>query len=353
MHTIHELTVSSVEKNTPETVVVTLDAPSELREEFSYNQGQHLTLRTDINGEDIRRSYSICSSVADSELKVAIRKVEGGRFSCYANEKLKAGDKLGVLAPAGHFYVDLDKGAERTYVAFASGSGITPIMSIIKTTLETESNARFLLFYGNRTKRSTIFLDEIAQLKNRFMDRLSYWHFLSQEDLDVEFFKGRLDENKVAGIFERIVSVDQVDHAFVCGPEAMIDGVVGALGKVGLPKESIHFEKFLSEGKKTAAPKRAKEATGLASMTLVINGDENNVRADKEVAILDAAIDQGLDVPFACKGGVCCTCRAKVIEGDVEMVLNQGLEPEEVAAGYVLTCQSFAVSDKVVLSYDE
>lgn len=353
MHTLHELTVSSVEKNTPETVVVTLDVPEALREEFRYRQGQHLTLRKDIGGEDLRRSYSICSSVADDALKVAIRKVEGGRFSTYANEELSAGDTLDVIAPAGHFYVDLDGGAERTYVAFASGSGITPIMSIIKTTLESEPNARFMLFYGNRTKRSTIFLDEIALLKNRFMDRFSYWHFLSQEDLEVEFFKGRLDGDKVKGVFERIVDVNMVDHAFVCGPEAMIDGVVEALGDVGLAKEAIHFEKFLSEGKKTTAPKRVQEATGLATMTLVINGDESNVKADKEVAILDAALDQGLDVPFACKGGVCCTCRAKVLDGEVEMVLNQGLEPAEVEAGYVLTCQSFAVTDKVTLSFDE
>ncbi|MBL4789432.1 MAG: phenylacetate-CoA oxygenase/reductase subunit PaaK [Kordiimonadaceae bacterium] len=353
MHTLHDLTVSSVEKNTPETVVVTLSAPKALKDEFAYRQGQHLTLRTTIGGEDLRRSYSICSSVADQTLRVAIRKVDGGRFSTFANDELQAGDTLGVLAPAGHFYVELDPASERTYVAFAAGSGITPLMSIIKTTLETEPRARFMLFYGNRSKRSTIFLDEIAQLKNRFMDRFSYWHFLSQEDIDIEFFNGRMDGDKIEGILDRIVDPSHIDHAFVCGPEAMIDTVVDILADRGVAKEAIHFEKFLSEGQAPVAPKRHKDLSGLAAVTLVINGEESTLKIDKDVAILDSAIDQGLDVPFACKGGVCCTCRAKVLKGDVAMVLNQGLEPDEVAAGYVLTCQSFAVSDTVVLSYDE
>ena len=353
MHTLHDLTVSSVEKNTPETVVVTLSAPKALKDEFAYRQGQHLTLRTTIGGEDLRRSYSICSSVADQTLRVAIRKVDGGRFSTFANDELQAGDTLGVLAPAGHFYVELDPASERTYVAFAAGSGISPLMSIIKTTLETEPRARFMLFYGNRSKRSTIFLDEIAQLKNRFMDRFSYWHFLSQEDIDIEFFNGRMDGDKIEGILDRIVDPSHIDHAFVCGPEAMIDTVVDILADRGVAKEAIHFEKFLSEGQAPVAPKRHKDLSGLAAVTLVINGEESTLKIDKDVAILDSAIDQGLDVPFACKGGVCCTCRAKVLKGDVAMVLNQGLEPDEVAAGYVLTCQSFAVSDTVVLSYDE
>ncbi|MFC3050283.1 1,2-phenylacetyl-CoA epoxidase subunit PaaE [Kordiimonas pumila] len=350
---LHELKVASVEKNTPETVVVTLDLPDALKHEFEYKQGQHLTLCKTIEGEDLRRSYSICSGVAEAKLQVAIRRVEGGRFSTFANENLLAGEILNVMAPAGHFYVDLDPLSERTYVAFAAGSGITPIMSIIKTTLAAEPNARFMLFYGNRSKLSTIFINELAFLKNQYMERFTYWHFLSQEDLEIDFFKGRLDAGKVKDILGKIVPADQIDHAFVCGPDAMIDAVVGTLVGAGLSGDKIHFEKFLSEGQKAVAPKRAADTSSLTAMTLIIDGDEVNMNASKDVAVLDAALDMGLDVPFACKGGVCCTCRAKVLEGTVEMVLNQGLEPEEVAAGYVLTCQSFVTSDKAVLSFDE
>lgn len=349
----HALTVADIEKNTPETVVVTFDVPASLQDDYAYQQGQHITLIKDIGGEELRRSYSICSSVSEAVLKVAIRKVEDGRFSTFANDQLSKGDVIEVMSPSGHFNVDLDPHTDRTYVAFAAGSGITPMMSIIKTTLEEEPNAKFMLFYGNRTGRSTIFREEIALLKNLYMDRFSYWHFLSQEDLEIPFFQGRLDGAKVRGILDRMVDISKVDHVFTCGPEAMIDDVVAVMADAGVPPERIHHEKFLSEGQKPAAPKRVLQAEGLAEMRLIMDGDEKVIRADHEVSILDAAVDGGLDAPFACKGGVCCTCRAKVLEGDVEMVLNQGLEPEEVEAGYVLTCQSFAVSDKVTLSFDE
>jgi len=353
MHKLHPLKISSIEKNTPETALLTFEVPETLKKEFSYTQGQHLTLRHDIGGEDLRRSYSICSSVAENCLKVAVRAVEGGRFSTFVNEELAAGDTLDVMAPAGHFYVDLAPENTRTYIAFASGSGITPIMSIIKTTLESEPNARFMLFYGNKTARSTIFRNEISMMKNRYLDRFSYWHFLTQEDLELDFFKGRLDGDKVRALSKSLIDVDQVDHAFICGPEAMIDSVSEALIEIGMDKNAVHFEKFLSEGQTPVASKRVGDAGGTAKMTLIIDGDEFNIQADRKTAILDAALNEGADVPFACKGGVCCTCRAKVLKGDVDMVLNQGLEPEEVDAGYVLTCQSFAVSDDVVLSYDE
>jgi len=350
---LHELTVSSIEKNTPETVVVTLALPDDLKSDFSYKQGQHLTLCQTIGGEDVRRSYSICSGVSEQKLQVAIRKVEGGQFSSYANDNLSVGDVLKVMEPAGHFNVDLDETSERIYVAFAAGSGITPLMSIIKTTLETEPHSRFMLFYGNRSQLSTIFLSELAFLKNTYMDRFSYWHFLSQEDMEIDFFKGRLDGEKVTGILERIIPASQIDHAFVCGPNAMIDSSVKALSDAGLSDDKIHFEKFLSEGQAPMAPKRAAGSDSLTKLTLLIDGEEVTLNTNKDKAVLDAAVDQGLDVPFACKGGVCCTCRAKVISGDVEMVLNQGLEPEEVAAGYVLTCQSFVTSDHAKLSYDD
>ncbi|WND01541.1 phenylacetate-CoA oxygenase/reductase subunit PaaK [Temperatibacter marinus] len=353
MYQKHPLKVAHVIKNTPETVVVTFQVPPHLKEAYRYEQGQHITLIKSIDGSEIRRSYSICSSVSEEALTVAIRKVEGGLFSTFANDQLVAGDELEVMTPSGKFNVDLNPTEQRTYVAFAAGSGITPIMSIIKTTLEIEPCARFMLFYGNRTGRSTLFREEIAQLKNRFIDRFSYWHFLSQEDLEIPFFQGRLDSQKIRGIFGRMVDISQVDHTFVCGPEAMIDAVIEVTAEAGVPSMLVHHEKFLSEGQKPAAPKRAMATEGLAKINLIMDGDEKSIRADHEVSILDAAVDGGLDAPFACKGGVCCTCRAKVLKGDVEMVLNQGLEPEEVAAGYVLTCQSFAVSEEVTLSFDE
>lgn len=353
MHKANILQVCKVEYNTPETVVVSLAVPDDLKADYTYKQGQHLTFIKDINGEEVRRSYSICNSVADNALTVAIRKVEHGRFSSYANDELAVGDALTVMKPAGHFYIDLDASSKRTYVAFAAGSGITPIMSIIKTTLETEPDARFFLFFGNRTGRSTIFRNEIAFLKNTYIDRFSYWHFLSQEDLDLENFKGRLDGDKVKSVCSKLIPLDAVDHAFVCGPDVMIDSITAALADAGMAEDTIHSEKFLSEGQAPVVSKRVSELGGQAKMILIIDGDEFVVTADKKTAIIDAAIEGEADVPFACKGGVCCTCRAKVLSGEVDMVLNQGLEPEEVDAGYVLTCQSFAVSDEVTLSYDD
>ncbi len=346
------LTISKIEKNTPETVVLTFDVPVDAKAAYQYEQGQHIILRRQIDGEDIRRSYSICSSVAENNLKVAVREVDGGRFSTFANNSLKVGDTLEVFPPTGHFNVDLDPSKTRVYAAFAAGSGITPIMSIIKTTLESEPDAEFMLFYGNRTGRSTLFRHEIALLKNLFMDRFSFWHFLSQEDLELSFFSGRLDGDKVTALTDNLLSIDKIDHAFVCGPDAMIDSVTDALKTAGMAADNVHSEKFLSEGQPIVSSKRASDMGGTAKLTLIIDGDEFNIRADRDSAILDAALDGGADVPFACKGGVCCTCRAKVLSGEVDMVLNQGLEPEEVNAGYVLTCQSFAVSDEVTLSYD-
>lgn len=349
----HALSISSIEKNTPETVVVTFDVPKALQEEYTYKQGQHITLIKNFEGEELRRSYSICSGVSEKSLCVAIRQVNDGRFSTFANDDLKVGDSLEVLAPAGHFYIDLDENAERTFVAFAAGSGITPIMSIIKTTLEREPKSRFLLFYGNRSASSTIFRDELAGLKNRYMDRFSLYHFLSQEERDVDFFNSRLDEATVSRILETIIKPGDIDHAFICGPEAMIDDVADALQKAGLAKDAVHFEKFLSEGQKAVAPVRAQDVEGLAKLKFIIDGDEKTVKSDHSKALLDAAIDSGLDVPYGCKGAVCCTCRARVVSGEVEMTLNQGLEPEEVEAGYVLTCHSFAISDAVTISFDD
>ncbi len=357
MKKFHSLTVTDVKRETPETVSLTFDVPDEERDLFTYKQGQHLTLRTELDGTEIRRSYSICSSVADACLKVAVRQVEDGAFSTFANENLRAGDQLEVMPPLGHFNIDLDPSAARNYAMFAAGSGITPILSIIKTTLEEEPGARVTLFYGNRTSESTLFKSEISDLKNRYLDRFTFFHFFSQQPLEVDFFNGRLDQDKTAEIMERLVGGQTVDHAFVCGPQAMIEAVTEGLQAHGLAASVVHSELFVAGDGTAKAPKRkakAVEQAGRATLDIIMDGESKRVSMpDGETSILDAAAAAGMDAPFSCKGGVCATCRAKVIEGEVEMALNYGLEKEEIAQGFVLTCQSYPTTPHVKLSFDE
>lgn len=358
MSRFHDLKVRSVESETPEAVAITFDVPDGDADAFRYQPGQHLTIRREINGEDVRRSYSICSSVGENTLKIAVRHVEDGRFSGFANSDLSEGDTLQVFPPVGHFNVDLEPDSARNYVAVAAGSGITPILSIIKTTLETEPKSTFTLFYGNRTAASTMFRREISELKNRYLARFTFFHFLSQENLELDLFQGRIDGEKVKSIFERMIKPEWIDHFFLCGPGSMITEVGEALLAHGIDRERIHFERFTTEGEgeqkaTRPAPKSQKVADG-AEITVVLDGEEKMfTHPDPETTILDAASDAGADVPFACKGGVCCTCRAKLISGEVNMVLNYGLEQDELDAGYILTCQSFPVTDKVVVDYDQ
>jgi len=357
MKKFHDLTIREVKRETPETVSLTFDVPEGEGELFQYRQGQHLTLRSIIEGEDIRRSYSICTSVADACLKVAVRQVDGGAFSTLANEDLKAGDTLEVMPPLGHFYIDLEPESSRNYAMFAAGSGITPILSIIKTTLEEEPNANITLFYGNRNASSTLFKSEISDLKNRYLDRFTFFHFFSQQPLEVDFFNGRLDREKTQEVMGRILGGHKIDHAFVCGPQAMIESVTDGLKASGLEGSQIHSELFVAGEGSLKAPKRKTKVTEQAkkaTIEVIMDGDSKEVSMpDGETTILDAAARAGMDVPFSCKGGVCATCRAKVIEGEVDMVLNYGLEKEEIADGFVLTCQSFPVSSHVKLSFDE
>ncbi len=357
MKKFHDLTIREVKRETPETVSLTFDVPAGEEELFRYKQGQHLTLRSIIEGEDIRRSYSICTSVADECLKVAVRHVDGGAFSTFANEDLKSGDTLEVMPPLGHFYIDLEPESSRNYAMFAAGSGITPILSIIKTTLEEEPNANVTLFYGNRNASSTLFKAEISDLKNRYLDRFTFFHFFSQQPLEIDFFNGRLDTEKTCEVMSHILGGQQVDHAFICGPQAMIEAVTNGLQASGLKEAQIHSELFATGEGSLKAPKRqakAVEQAEKATIEVIMDGDSKQVSMpDGDTTILDAAAQAGMDVPFSCKGGVCATCRAKVIEGEVDMVLNYGLEKEEIAQGFVLTCQSFPVSKRVKLSFDE
>ncbi len=357
MSKFHALEVSNIDKETDDCVSLTFAVPDDLKDMFKYTQGQHVSVRADIGGEDIRRSYSICSSVGEDKLRVAVRAVEGGRMSGFINNDLKAGDSIDVFPPSGHFFVDIGAKNKKTYVAFAGGSGITPIMSIIKTTLEVEPESEFMLFYANRSPASTIFRQELSQLKNRFMTRFSFFHFLSEEKQEFEFFNGFIDYAKTKEIMENMVSVDNVDHYFICGPGSMISDIEKALLECGAANEQIHYELFTTDGvtvaKKDAASAKAVTASD-CEITMTLDGVERTFSyAPSDGSVLDAASKTGADVPYSCRGGVCCTCRAKVIEGSVEMAVNYGLEPDEVEAGYVLTCQSTPTSKTLVLNYDK
>ena len=361
MARFHSLKIAALVRETADAVLVTFEVPPELAEDYAYVQGQHLTLRSEIDGEDVRRNYSICNGVDEQRLRVAIKRVEGGCFSGFANEALEAGNSLEVMTPTGSFHTELDPAQRKTYAAFAAGSGITPVISIIKTTLAREPESRFLLFYGNRSVASILFQEELEDLKDRYLDRFSLVHVLSREAQDVELFNGRIDAAKVEALCAAFCPVGTLDEVFVCGPSTMIEEVCGKLQALGLPETQIHFELFTTAGHgealSTAAPSaeaEPAETSDVASeVTVILDGVRTRFPLTRSGdSLLDAALKAGLDLPFSCKGGVCSTCRAKVLEGEVEMTVNYALEEGEVAAGYVLSCQSHPLTDKVVLDYD-
>ena len=350
-----DVEVESVEKTTPDCSIVSFKINNGLSENFKFIQGQYLTLKAQINGEDVQRSYSLCSAPHDNEWRVAVKKVEGGKFSTYVNDHLKAGDVLKVMAPDGRFYVDIDPQSDRDYIAFAAGSGITPVYSIIKTHLEKEPDSTFKLFYVNSGVGTIILREEIEALKNRFMDRFEVFHFLTREHRAIEFFNGRLNNEKLGKIFTDICTPEDIDHFFICGPEEMIFTVRDFLLEEGVGKKQLHFELFTTADSKKHEKREIKEELkGLVSQITIQEGGKTfnfNIEQGSKT-ILEAGIEQGADLPFACKGGVCCTCRAKLIEGDVDMEVNYALEDEEVAAGYILTCQSIPKSEKVIVDFD-
>jgi ring-1,2-phenylacetyl-CoA epoxidase subunit PaaE len=354
----HPLRVKSVRPETDEAVVVSFDVPAELAEQFRFTHGQHLTLKETIAGSEQRRSYSICAGVADGELRVGIRKVPGGVFSSWLTETLKAGDTLEVMTPEGRFFVPLDAGAARHYLGIAGGSGITPILSILKTVLAAEPMSRFTLIYGNRKQRSTMFMEELEDLKNRYLSRLTLHMVFSQEATDLPLYSGRLDRAKIGEFLTTLVDADGVDHAFVCGPHGVNDEAEAALLAAGVAPEQIHIERFGipdESGPGRAALQAPREGDAADARVVIIrDGVSREIDFHAEQGnVLDAAAAAGLEVPFSCKSGVCCTCRAKLIEGQVRMARNFALEKHEVAAGFVLTCQSHPLTERVVLSFDE
>ena len=359
------LRIEDVRRETADCVSVAFSIPPAFREEFRYLQGQNITLKLKMNGEEIRRSYSICSSPLEDELRIAIKKVPGGLFSTYANEQLQKGHELEVLPPSGKFYTELHPGNRKHYLAFAAGSGITPVISLIKTTLATEPGSRFTLVYGNRHRLSIIFREELEALKNRYMDRLSLHHILSREQLDVPVYQGRIDLEKCEELCGRLIDLRSVDEIFLCGPEVMIFTLKDWLGQRGVDGRKIHFELFHTrdgnavaagetEGRRLSSPEaRLQRLDRVSRVTVRLDGISHDFDLPFDgSSLLDAALMEGVDLPFACKGGVCCTCRARLTEGQVEMDLNYALEADELAAGFILTCQSHPRTDRVIVDFD-
>ncbi|WP_035884350.1 1,2-phenylacetyl-CoA epoxidase subunit PaaE [Cupriavidus metallidurans] len=355
----HPLRVAQVRPETSDTVSIAFDVPDALRDAYRFTQGQFLTLKAPVGGNDVRRSYSICSGVQDyaesGELRVAVKLVDDGVFSTWVHDNVEAGQTLDVMTPDGRFHVPLDPATSRHYVAFAAGSGITPVLSLIRTTLAMEPNSRFTLVYGNRSVDTIIFSEALEDLKNQYLSRFTLYHVLSRQPQEVDLLHGRLDRERVGRFLGSLIPIDDIDAAFVCGPASMIDEVEEALKAAGLDPHRIHAERFgVPLGPRRETPVSHEGQTGTAELVVVLDGKQHKMRLPLGNAkVLDTALAAGLDLPYACKGGVCCTCRAKVLEGEVEMEKNYTLEPWEMEKGFVLTCQARAVTPRVVVSYDE
>lgn len=358
MARFHPLEVTDVRKETRDAVVVTLRPRDEDAEAFAFTQGQYLTFRRDFDGEELRRSYSICAGLDEGCLRVGIKRVDGGAFSTWANEDLAPGEVLEAMPPMGKFHTPLDPATDRHYLGFAGGSGITPVLSIVKSVLAREPGARFTLVYANRQASSIMFREELEDLKNSYLGRLSVIHVLESENQEIDLFTGRIDAEKMEALFRLWIDASSVDTAFICGPEPMMLTIAESLRKHGLTDDQIKFELFASSqpgrAKKRVVSKQEEAAGNSCEVSVTLDGTTRSFRMPKDgTAVLDAAIDNAMDAPFSCKAGVCSTCRAKVLEGEVEMETNHALEDYEVRAGYVLSCQSVPISDKVVLTYDE
>jgi ring-1,2-phenylacetyl-CoA epoxidase subunit PaaE len=350
----HRLTVDDLRRESADAVSMTFAIPKHLADDYRFAPGQYLTLRTTLDGEEVRRSYSICSGPDDGELRIAVKRVDGGAFSGWAAEELKHGDALDVMTPTGRFGVAPAPDAARIHVGFAAGSGITPILSIIRGVLAREPNSRFFLFYGNRTTTGMLFREALEELKDRFIDRFSVFHVISGEEQDIPILHGRLDGGKVRVLLRSLVPASTIDHVFICGPTGMSEEIEATCRDLGIAEERIHVERFVSGLGGKPRPKVAvvESAPPKAFASLIIDGKRREVPVADGEAILDAALRGGVDLPFACKGGMCSTCRAKLVEGNAEMEVNYSLEPWELKAGFILTCQARPTTDRVVVDYD-
>jgi ring-1,2-phenylacetyl-CoA epoxidase subunit PaaE len=354
----HPLRVADIERLTDDAVAVTFDVPPELREEFRFQAGQHVSIRSPVPGDDVRRNYSICAPASSGRLRIGVKRIPDGIFSTYVAERLRPGDVLDIMTPTGSFSTALLPGQRKRYGAIAAGSGITPVLSILSTALEVEPNSTAVLVYVNRTTLNIMFLEDLEDLKNRYPDRFQLIHVLDEEPLDVEILSGRLDADRLGRILDHLVLPGDVDEWFLCGPLPMTDVARAVLLAYGAADEHIHRELFFV-GPPPAATSRApaaatEEPTAGASVTILLDGrSQTFVLPEDGASILDATLWYRADAPFACKNGVCGTCRARVVEGEVRMDANYALEPADVAAGYALACQSHPAADRVVLDFDQ
>lgn len=353
------LKVSDIQPATDDAVCVGFEVPESERERFRFQQGQYLTLRRNIDGEDVRRSYSICSGVDDDDLRIAIKRVDGGRFSNWANDCLNIGDDVEVMPPEGSFTAALMPERARNYLCIAAGSGITPVLSIVRSVLSREPESHVTLLYGNQRVSSIMFRDELDALKNRYMARFQLIHVLSREKRDVDILNGRIDNRKGAALCRNLLDLEAVDHFFLCGPEAMISEVSRGLRASGIDEAKIHYELFGASAADAAVAierhhERARKFGGQRCEVIVkVDGHETTLELTPDGEnILDAALEAGVDLPFACKGGACATCKARLAEGEVEMDVHHALEAHEIDDGMVLTCQAHPVSKKVVIDFD-
>ncbi|PWH86445.1 1,2-phenylacetyl-CoA epoxidase subunit PaaE [Brumimicrobium oceani] len=352
----HTLKVKDIRQETKDAVSIALSVPNELAENYKYTPGQYLTFRTSIDGEEVRRSYSICTGIQENELRVAVKKMVNGKFSSFANDTLKVDDEIEVMTPMGTFTTDIEENTKKSFLFFAGGSGITPVMSLIKTILNTSKESNVTLIYGNRGVDHIIFRDELEDLKNRFMNRFSLMHVFSGEKIGNKLQEGLLDKNQVELIYNAVLKGQNTDEVFVCGPEPTIYAVKDVFEEAGFDPKKVHFELFTSptQSNKKPLPTVASAHKVDANIKIILDGEEVLLNLDSNgESILDAAANAGADVPYSCKGGVCCTCKAKVLEGKARMDVNYALEKDEVEAGYILTCQAHPESEKLVVSFDE
>jgi ring-1,2-phenylacetyl-CoA epoxidase subunit PaaE len=355
MRKFHSLTVSDKRNETSDSVRITLQVPRELQDEFEFLPGQHLPIQIEVDGKPVRRTYSICSTPGNGALQLGIRIQPGGIFSAYVADTLQAGNVLQVMPPFGQFHANIDPANKKTYLAFAAGSGITPIISIVRSTLEREPDSRYLLFYGNRRQNTTMFIDDLYALKNRFPERLQLFFLFTREEQEYPIFSGRIDKEKTSELYKVFCEDLGPDEAFICGPDTMIEAVRGALIELGMDGDAIHVERYGAPRKKAAG--QASVATADehdCSVTVIMDGHKKSFQmSSKGLNILDAASAQGIELPYSCKGGVCATCRTHLRDGEVRMDTNYGLEPWELEEGYVLACQSHPVTGKITLDYDK
>ncbi len=358
----YPLTIAELCPETDTAVCVTFAVPGELAEKFRFIQGQFLTLKVGIDGEDVRRSYSICSGVNDGQLRVGIKRVKGGKFSNYANDHFAVGEQVEVMPPQGNFYTELKPDQQKNYMCLAVGSGITPIISILKTILHEEPRATVTLIYGNRRSNSVMFKDELSFVKNRYLDRFQWINIMDQEDQGSDLLNGRIDNKKGAALQKhKLIDISKVDDAFICGPEAMMSEVSRGFRASGLDDAHIHYELFASSAEDSEAvlqkAQQRKEAYGeekTSKVTVIADGrslDFNLATVGEN--ILDAGISNGMELPYSCKAGVCSTCKCKLVKGEVDMDLKHGLEPREIENGYILSCQAHPISDEVVVDFDQ